>query len=830
MARAPQLRGTPTAGSGDAVGAQTRRSSRVARPDLLPIADSPMHALAADMAGLAQRSAGAARVVADGARSVRDATRLGLAADASGQASERQADKYLLEQDQEEARDDALDDQAGLMKTGLLLGVASLVANTGLDIYKMAHAQKVQEDGVRVARAEGAYRVTVSEGMAALNPLDPDYDQQVGDLLAQSREAAETGANLTTDEGKFALSAKLDKAGVDSLVKITQQRQKALQSEAKLTYETAAAQALNEITASPSSFDNIVKRFAEQVGPVLGAMAPLDRQRQAEQFARDAVKNRALGMADTGDFDGASKFLVRNAGSMNPVVVRSTLEQIANKERQHVNDWKRSTSEFAGSLKLAIASGAADASDVVDAVKAGKLQDGQAATLLDYADVRARRQRADQERTGSAFSRYSAGMPLSGKQQDTVFSGLLQQGMNSATKAKGGEPLNGFEAENVAVAAATQMVIATGSAPPVVKARISAAERSGSPEALASAAYTVAKLRAADPDGKVPTGAGLVTDLVLEVARGLSGGEPTRETIGIAAQQVLERQGTAADFEARRKGAVSAFKPSPAAKTLEKATGMTDAAAVAQFDRERQRAYIMDGNVDRANAVAADRVKEKFRPTAIGGAMRTVNGPAPEDVVPKLMREALGDDGTRTAIEDAVKAQLLQIEDGPWKGKDFDWKTDQYGTPAYTLAPDDQSAKERAAGTPVSFRVKVRSARYPGVLEDVMIAGPEGHATALRWTAPASDEDALVQVPALSDRLKQERTILTDTRRRFSTPPTSAAPTLGSAAGQAADNAEADEQRAADFDRATDDVIVDNLMGNRAPSFSERIMQSGPKR
>lgn len=828
MPRAPQMQGTPTAGSGDAVGARTRRSARVARPELLPAADSPLHALAADMAGLAQRSAGTAKVIAEGARRVRISAHTGLGAEAAGQAASSQADRYLQQQEQVEAREEAIDENAGLAQTALLIGVAGVVADAGVGIYKQAHAQKVQEDGVRVARAEGAYTLAVGQGIAKLNPLDPDYDQQVGDLLSQAREEATEAAGLVTAEGKASLSLKLDKAGIDSLVRVTQQRQKALQSEARVVYETAAADALNQIVASPSSFENIVARFGEQVGPVLAAMDPLDRQRQAEQFARDAVKNRALGMADKGDYDGASKFLVENAGSINPVVLRSTLGQIDNMERQRVNEWKRATAEYAGNLKLAITTGTADASDVVAAVNAGKLQNGQAATLLDYVDARQRRARAESERNGAAFSRYTAGMPLSGKQQDTVFSGLLQKGMEDATKANGGAPLNGFQAEDVAVGAATQLVISTGSAPPVVRARISAAERSGSAEALASGAYTAMRLRSADPDGKVATGAGLVTDLVIDVARGMSGGEPTRETLTVAAQQVLERQGTAADFEARRKGAEAAFKSSPAAKTLRAEAGLTDAAAIAQFDQERRRAYILDGNIDRANAVALERVKSRFRPTAIGGVPATVHGPAPEDVVPKLMRDALGDAGTRTAIEDAVKAQLKGVEGGPWSG-DWDWKPDEHGTPAYTLAPDDRSTREREAGAPVSFRVKVRSARYPGVLEDVIVEGPDGRPTPMRWTAPGSDEDALVDIPVLADRVKRERQEYTDTRRRFSEPPTSAAPSLGAAAGQAAEKVDGDERRAIDLERATDDVIVDNLMRNRAESFADRIMRGGPK-
>lgn len=821
MARAPSLGATPTAGSGNAVGAQTRNSANVPQAPILQPRRSPLHDLADEMGAMAARDSQTNAILQRGLQANLRAQKLGLGAAGLAQGAEAGADRYLLRQEEIEQREDALDEQSDLARAGLILGAVNIAADAGLAYMAHAQKQKLQEDGVRASKAETQYELNVGQRLAELDPLDPDYDQQVGTVLTEARQAAEEGAGFVTEQRRQEFSARMDELGVKSVLRAAEQRRVVVQQAAATEYEAAANLAINQITASPSSFESIVNEFSAKIAPVLDAMAPRERAKQADQFARQAVLGRTLGLADIGKYDEAKNFLLSNGGDINPVQLRSTMLQVDNIERRRVNEWKQASTDAAARLKLGLVTGTVSMTDVMKAVPS--LAPGAAATLLTYAETMQRRQAKESGAISEAYSRFNAGLPVTPKMQDQIYAGLVQQGMNEATKANGGAAPPGATALNIRAQAAASFVQTQGVAPPAFRAAISAAERSGSPDAVAQAAYLVMQARKGDPDGKVKDGAGVVTDVVLDMAYGLAGGEPTLQTIQQAAQDVLSK----GNPEVRQKQAREAFSGNQAGKTLkELANGLDTPAAIGEFEQERRRAFLWTGDVDRANTVAANRVAQRYRPTSIGGGQAiTVNGPAAEETVPRIMRETLGEAGVRDALNAGVRRQLQAIENSPWANDAFE--PDAAGTPAFYLEPDDLTKRQREAGQPASFVVRARSPLFPGVLIPVPVINDDGSRGQLRYTVPGTDEEALATVPEMSDRLAREKATLRSTRDRFSNPNAATGadlarvPSPGASAAAAGAKADDEKRRSMDLDAATDEALSQAVVGG----FAERLLR-----
>lgn len=643
--------------------------------------------------------------------------------------------------------------------------------------------QNIDRDQVMAVDAEGRYMRMNEEEIARLDPMSPDYSQQVKEIIKRNSDAVLADSRFSTREVQDETVRRFTRIGAAAELLAVESRRKSIAGEAERVYTQRLEELYGAIRKDPGGYETHVAAFQADAARLRTGITP-DRLRIISHAAADGMlAAKVEGLAQRGDFAGARKFLDDNSGSFKPETNRMLRGVINSFEDKAQRNYALASTDAAARVRIEIikqqdpdARITVTREDLDRQVKSGRIRPQDADSLYAALAVTDRARNTEIGLNRAAIANFDKGT-LNGDDADRVF----RIALGAATERRGTsrekvDTLNSPEALE-----ALDIVAAKGVIPPMVSRQVENFANAGGPGSgdidianLAKAAAVYRAIKEKYPNAKWGFESNDRLALVLEQAKA-NGGDiaqaardvmknlPADKKVHVermemgreAARKInweqegrvvlgdwVTRQLSGAGSIARTTGRIATGSQITEALGLEKLNPAyippgRDAPEIpvqmlAEYRAGFERHFLLSNNVEMAKAAALEQIKNEWRVTYVGGAKTPyVMKHAPASFLPPE-RSWLRDDLDKI-MSDATE-KLLKTQG--WKPPADDVRGKQ---PVFILEADTRTLSEAAARRPITYQVKV-------LREDRL------YHTAGRVAMPTDDD--LKSLPQYKDRMR----------------------------------------------------------------------------
>jgi hypothetical protein len=591
-------------------------------------------------------------------------------------------------------------------------------AFSGIDMSKIGAVfdgiQKTR-DTVKMVSAETAGQAQAVAKQAGLNPLDPDYQDQVKAIWDDAGKTAADGANITTPEIQAQLQERWTQLSAAAQISAIGIKKDAVSKDAIRVYGDASDGTMAKIRSDPGNADLYVKEFQGDAAHLTQGIDPTKIGLLSDKFANDVVAATVTGFADKGQLGAAKKALDAQHGALSNGQYTTLSNYIDGKQRHFQAEADRFQTQQLAGLKTDLNDKAAgnkpwegnEREKIDDMYAKGIIGPTQHYDAVAYLNEAQKKDKLEQAKNAEAMTELKDGYAFTKQDNaDRAFKQTVGTVPFSAIASQGSDDdWQKASAVGVAISEHGQYI------PTDMKALLASAD-STTDKAGAQFVGRAAQL-ADDMSPRAKSGLDLKSDGTLAVVRGeakrlIDQGVPKVQAYFQAAQTQLS------------KGPMTVQEDKDRAVVAEKALskpGYVDTAVKKAFD---QGWFSSDPMIDDAvqktfrdayksaqtsdpatrEAVALDAVKHTWGVSEVGGSKQVVKYP-PERFLPPAAQTLLTPDQQAEVIRTDVEGVLKSVNIPFSKNKDLP------GLDPYRLVANDQTAADARAGRNPRYDIQV---------------------------------------------------------------------------------------------------------------------------
>ncbi len=621
------------------------------------------------------------------------------------------------------------------------------------------HNLDIQRDNLTAAKEQENFKRLTAEGVAQLDPLDPEYEQRVQEVYQTAKDSAIQNSQFKTREVSDKFGTILEHQTIGGLALADVHRRSALDKEGKRLRGQIEDSTYAAIRQDPDGYEAYLKEFNTQAGRVTPSIKPSEVPGLDARFADTAIIARAEGYAQQGRFSEAKAVLEANQAALSPESFRNGKRVIREQETQQKQDRLAGTAAAIADVEV-------------------KIIDAQ--TTADFTRLRAQVEQmdaggffADREEKKVSMIRqieHQREIMARGEQYAATRLDQFDRGLGSNNQqdadlvwervAERHRAANPQATTEQWVSWAGQYAAQSGWVPSQYRNIMANAERTDNVDLVETGARLYDRFRAAAPEADTGT---------RERGGRVRLTSATRELLGMdysqAAQFILDRAPDEATLKARQKKFDEDFKSFDSRKMLVDA-GIAQAgwfktpdevpeSVARQYEKTLRLHYDLVGDPTIAKTAADKRFKEEYGVSSIGGRRAVVRMP-PENFFPGASNTSLKPEQKARIVDEDIGRSLkaLGVEPGvvvygerdeyvedpatgilTATGKKI--KGDTSGIAPYQLAFDQQTERDISAGVPVSYELRVRNSF--GVMVPVPVE-KNGVTRNLRYTMPTVEQ------------------------------------------------------------------------------------------
>jgi hypothetical protein len=595
-------------------------------------------------------------------------------------------------------------------------------------------------DGLRLAEAQAAFARRSTEFLEGLDPLAPDYNEQMEAGLAALADSVASEYQMELPENQDRLNSALRVRTDGFATTAGSQRRSAVESEAERLAGKYFDEFRSKVTADPRGFVEHRKEFNARMAEIRGSIPP--ERLPAWEDAIEKGSDMAIvdGLAQEGDFDAARTVLDQLRDTMSPEDYEKQKRRIdalrQETARQAAENGAATRAELAGRLGLVETLDDLDAleADFAAAVQEGMFVNNDGDRVrMQTAITQGRREMAkEQRRRSEIYTAHQSGVVL-----DTQAEVDVAWDVHVETAARRGKDMSDPVVMGSEIAG---FISRTGQVPKRVQGLMAGAEITSEPTALAQAAALHGLVTAQNPHA--PTGAGDRAKATVRVADtfGVSMAEAATIVLNSAndpAAQAARRAALTAASSGNKDAGGGPLSRNDVADKIAKdlfhdgflGTGIgrtfgrkdvTDA-MVADYTDAYTEAFMLTGDDANAKKLADQAFREQYGVTSHGGSDRITKYP-PENFLPPGLTRAQA----AAVIDEELSSRFVT------RGPD-DKMVPIRGA---VLVPAPDAGRRLASGLPPVYIVMAPSERFGGVMAPLS----DRNGAVVQFTVPTERE------------------------------------------------------------------------------------------
>jgi len=574
--------------------------------------------------------------------------------------------------------------------------VASVLEGNAEQTRKFEAEQNRRADNLRIAKAQRDFEFEAAKQAEELDPLAPDYEDQVHQIYTQEGGLAGQAAGFATGEGQSAYAIGVADAAGKARIGAYQRKHKAVIADALGQRDILENEARNRLRENPDSPDEALADFHAQADRLNSLLPPEIVAEADRKFNAALVYDRAEGLAEAGRADEARAFLDGpDAAGVDPASIRSAKRRVNEVENQVRLDRLRDTADQVGELRYKVGTGEWGRDEVLAADKTGLFKDreGEKWSLLAAVDATQKAAVSLARKKTAAMEKYSNSAGLDTQDEaDLVYE----------------EAAKDFDGETQTPQSfAAEFVNSTGFVPGPIKDILDKGGRpSTNPEALAQAGAIHEAIVART--GGVP---GLkVAPSVVMTAKLIDAGVPAQEAAAEVQEMVRAGNG---QVERLEKSFREETKDKDWADDLADRLDLdidlikTDPDLLDDYKNLTEFYYTRNnGNAELAGAAAAEQITLNRGASSMFGDEERLSEGDPVTVMKSRVRaDYFTKPEIQEYLESKVKEDLGTLGVAPAGG----WGVSEGGVPPVKLEYTKRTKDDLAHGRPPRYRIMVRT-------------------------------------------------------------------------------------------------------------------------
>lgn len=234
---------------------------------------------------------------------------------------------------------------------GAVLEGASKLA---FGVAGIMHKQDVDRDQITAVEVEGRAMRQIDEDKAKLDPMAPDYAEQVKELVTRHTQGVMAEAQFRTRDVRDETQRRLAKIGAAAELIAVEDRRKSIAGEAERVYLERLDTLYGQIRKDPNASETYMAAFQADAARLRSGISP-DRLRIISHAAADGMlAAKVEGYAQSGNFAMARKYLDENSGAFKPETNRQLRSMINAEESRREGQYIRGSAERAAGLRIDI--------------------------------------------------------------------------------------------------------------------------------------------------------------------------------------------------------------------------------------------------------------------------------------------------------------------------------------------------------------------------------------------------------------------------------------------------------------------------------------------
>lgn len=586
--------------------------------------------------------------------------------------------------------------------------LTSLQASTALapvlqTFRARAEADKLARDSITSVALEGEFDRRTSEEIAKLDPIETGYLEKVEDILTTARDDVLRADRFETQRGLDLTQGRLDARVIDSGIRATAARRRALEVDALRLREEEVDRTLARIRTDPDGTEKYLAGFADKMLRLAPSISPEVTRDLAEDFGDQALLAEAEGLALRGRTGDARALIDENQGELSSAQFRSAKNRIREIEGQQRADFARATARVIADFEIGIIKGEIDSTADIEAFEKRNpgIYNGREDKRVQHTRMVEARRKAKikgERDLAAARANVDRGRGIDTEKEASAWWDDELKGY------RGGDPRETME--RVAQGAAD-----TGWIPPRMAQDFENAERTENPDLLGAVAMQHDMINRTAPRAKGMEKAGDRVALTQSIV------ELTGSSYDDAAKQVIANVPDAATLKIRRQefdeqvaqlnieDEASKFGAPTLAETLVPFVDppVPSGPAIAAYEKTLGTFHDLHGDMEIAKRATDKAMARRFGRTNVGGANTIVELP-PEAALPSPA-QGLEPERRSQLINDEITQFLADfgIDVEPAIGDEDNV------LPPFGLVVDEQTRREAANGLPLTYVLHVRT-------------------------------------------------------------------------------------------------------------------------
>lgn len=233
--------------------------------------------------------------------------------------------------------------------TGSMEGAAKLAFALAGELKK----QDVDRDQIEAVKLEGRTLASIDDEKSKLDPMDPNYAEQIKEIINRHTTGAMADARFRTREVKDETSRRLARIGAAAELTAAGDRRRSLEAESVRVYRQEVDSVNAAILKDPQGADIHMGRMQAAAERLRGSISPDKMRAEAARAADSFLIAQIEGRLERGDIGGAKTFLDQNRGSFSLDQNRALGGRIREAEAKGRADAERGRAAFLSDYQVA---------------------------------------------------------------------------------------------------------------------------------------------------------------------------------------------------------------------------------------------------------------------------------------------------------------------------------------------------------------------------------------------------------------------------------------------------------------------------------------------
>lgn len=220
---------------------------------------------------------------------------------------------------------------------------------------KQSEARNAEHaDLLAATRASAEYERAAKLGVDALNPLAPDYEDQLNTTLTEARESAIANSGVSNTKRRERLAVQFEAAGIGLAAQATLNRREVLAKEGSRVFTQLADATMAKIQSDPDAAGVYMAELMAQGEGALATVNPEALPAIMAAVEQAAVDARVRGYAAAGQFELARTLADAEKEKLGANGHRSIKTAITSEEQRQKNERLIATQEKVADIELRI--------------------------------------------------------------------------------------------------------------------------------------------------------------------------------------------------------------------------------------------------------------------------------------------------------------------------------------------------------------------------------------------------------------------------------------------------------------------------------------------